>query len=100
MFLHFFRSDLQGDQYETLRVPFVTIHRVVITPNSGLNLSQVSIQTTTPPKVGACPIERQDDRPLLIAFDIPLDDVERFMKALDARGLVSIFHSFSRLLAY
>ncbi|KZT26675.1 hypothetical protein NEOLEDRAFT_199803 [Neolentinus lepideus HHB14362 ss-1] len=77
----------EEDTYETMQVPYASVLEISVVKTPGAPISSVTIALSVAPTVAEEPMKIIADAPLIFAFDIQNVDFERFMQAIDSRGL-------------
>ncbi|TFY54568.1 hypothetical protein EVG20_g9653 [Dentipellis fragilis] len=75
----------EDDVYDVIRIPFSSIQQVMVADDG-----MVHVLTSRPVKVGdkEAPSRAPDEQPIITVFQISSTDMERFARAIGARGLV------------
>ncbi|KAF4603884.1 hypothetical protein EYR38_004300 [Pleurotus pulmonarius] len=84
----FFANVDKGDAYETFQALYNHVSTLNVVPSKDATVQHVTVHLTSPPIVGVSVMKPSDPAgPLLLRFDIHTSDLERFVKAVQARNL-------------
>ncbi|TFK54143.1 hypothetical protein OE88DRAFT_1642744 [Heliocybe sulcata] len=77
----------EEDAYDTMQVPYTSVLGIAISREHGPPASSVTVTLAVAPTVAEEPMKIPADAPLTFVFDVQNNDLERFMRAIESRGL-------------
>ncbi|EPQ57285.1 hypothetical protein GLOTRDRAFT_137644 [Gloeophyllum trabeum ATCC 11539] len=77
----------EEDAYETMQVPYASVLEVSTAPATDRATTTVMVGLSVVPTVAEEPMKISGDAPLTLVFDIKNSDHDRFIRAIESRGL-------------